>query len=221
MITNILNSIIFPIELLLASYICAVRINKRSYWGLRMVLSFFFACLFMAAVNRLIPGNMLIKGSIAFLSTTLLSGLLLFWIYNITLKDSMYCCMIGYAMQHFASCFYILMSVVLSGNAPAGLWINRNNLLLYLIVYIISYGSLYLLFTKDLPKDGEYIINFSNSAEAFILVIPIALVLSLIEKAINSDPRQILICQVYEMIACALVLWVQYWQKKVDKVVNW
>lgn len=41
MITNILNSIIFPIELLLASYICAVRINKRSYWGLRMVLSFF------------------------------------------------------------------------------------------------------------------------------------------------------------------------------------
>ena len=30
MITNILNSIIFPIELLLASYICAVRINKRS-----------------------------------------------------------------------------------------------------------------------------------------------------------------------------------------------
>ena len=215
MITNILNSIIFPIELLLASYICAVRINKRSYWGLRMVLSFFFACVFMAAVNRLIPGNMLIKGSIAFLSTTLLSGLLLFWIYNITLKDSMYCCMIGYAMQHFASCFYILMSVVLSGNAPAGLWINRSNLLLYLIVYIISYGSLYLLFTKDLPKDGEYIINFSNSAEAFILVIPIALVLSLIEKAINSDPRQILICQVYEMIACALVLWVQYWQKKV------
>lgn len=215
MITNILNSIIFPIELLLASYICAVRINKRSYWGLRMVLSFFFACVFMASVNRLIPGNMLIKGSIAFLSTTLLSGLLLFWIYNITLKDSMYCCMIGYAMQHFASCFYILMSVVLSGNAPAGLWINRSNLLLYLIVYIISYGSLYLLFTKDLPKDGEYIINFSNSAEAFILVIPIALVLSLIEKAINSDPRQILICQVYEMIACALVLWVQYWQKKV------
>ena len=52
MITNILNSIIFPIELLLASYICAVRINKRSYWGLRMVLSFFFACVFMAAVNR-------------------------------------------------------------------------------------------------------------------------------------------------------------------------
>lgn len=42
MITNILNSIIFPIELLLASYICAVRINKRSYWGLRMVLSFLF-----------------------------------------------------------------------------------------------------------------------------------------------------------------------------------
>ena len=83
MITNILNSIIFPIELLLASYICAVRINKRSYWGLRMVLSFFFACVFMAAVNHLIPGNMLIKGSIAFLSTTLLSGLLLFWIYNI------------------------------------------------------------------------------------------------------------------------------------------
>ena len=57
MITNILNSIIFPIELLLASYICAVRINKRSYWGLRMVLSFFFACVFMAAVNHFIPGK--------------------------------------------------------------------------------------------------------------------------------------------------------------------
>ncbi len=42
MIISILNSVIFPIELLLASYICAVKINKRSYWGLRMVLSLFF-----------------------------------------------------------------------------------------------------------------------------------------------------------------------------------
>lgn len=33
MIISILNSVIFPIELLLASYICAVKINKRSYWG--------------------------------------------------------------------------------------------------------------------------------------------------------------------------------------------
>lgn len=215
MIISILNSVIFPIELLLASYICAVKINKRSYWGLRMVLSLFFACVFMAAIDHLVPGNMLVKGSISFLSTVLLCGLLLFWIYSISLKDAMYCCMIGYAMQHFASCFYILMSILLTGNTPASIWINSSTLLLYLFIYLGSYSVLYMLFAKNLPKDGEYIINFSNSAEAFILVIPIALVLSLIEKAINSDPRQILICQVYEMIACALVLWVQYWQKKV------
>lgn len=215
MIISILNSIIFPIELLLASYICAAKINKRSYRGLRMVLSLFFACMFMAVIDHLVPGNMFVKGSISFLSTVLLCGLLLFWIYSISLKDAMYCCMIGYAMQHFASCFYILMSVLLTGNTPTGMWINSSTLLLYLFVYLGSYGVLYMLFTRNLPKDGEYIINFGNSAEAFILVIPIALVLSLIEKAINSDPRQILICQVYEMIACVLVLWVQYWQKKV------
>lgn len=174
-----------------------------------------FACVFMAAIDHLVPGNMLVKGSISFLSTVLLCGLLLFWIYSISLKDAMYCCMIGYAMQHFASCFYILMSILLTGNTPASIWINSSTLLLYLFIYLGSYSVLYMLFAKNLPKDGEYIINFSNSAEAFILVIPIALVLSLIEKAINSDPRQILICQVYEMIACALVLWVQYWQKKV------
>ena len=84
MIISILNSVIFPIELLLASYICAVKINKRSYWGLRMVLSLFFACVFMAAIDHLVPGNMLVKGSISFLSTVLLCGQLLFWIYSIT-----------------------------------------------------------------------------------------------------------------------------------------
>ena len=77
MIISILNSVIFPIELLLASYICAVKINKRSYWGLRMVLSLFFACVFMAAIDHLVPGNMLVKGSISFLSTAVRTALIL------------------------------------------------------------------------------------------------------------------------------------------------
>ena len=41
MIISILNSVIFPIELLLASYICAVKINKRSYWVLYFIVLVF------------------------------------------------------------------------------------------------------------------------------------------------------------------------------------
>ena len=150
MIISILNSVIFPIELLLASYICAVKINKRSYWGLRMVLSLFFACVFMAAIDHLVPGNMLVKGSISFLSTVLLCGLLLFWIYSISLKDAMYCCMIGYAMQHFASCFYILMSILLTGNTPA------------LCSFICSFTSVLIVFyTCYLQKICQRTANIS------------------------------------------------------------
>lgn len=215
MIASIFNSIIFPIELLIASYICAVKIHKRPCWAVRMVLSVAAACAYMLAVDKVLPGMMLVKGILTFLSTVLFCGVLLFWIYDITLKDAMYCCMIGYAMQHFASCLYIFMSILLCGKTPAGMWVNRSNVFLYIVVYIFSYGLLYLLFARNLPKDGEYIINFGSSAEVFVLVVPVALVLSIIEKKINTDPGQVMICQIYEMIACALVLWVQYWQKKV------
>lgn len=215
MIVSIFNSIIFPIELLIASYICAVKIHKRPCWAVRMGLSVAAACAYMLAVDKVLPGTMLVKGILTFLSTVLFCGVLLFWIYDITLKDAMYCCMIGYAMQHFASCLYIFMSILLYGKTLAGMWVNRSNVFLYIVVYIFSYGLLYLLFARNLPKDGEYIINYGSSAEVFVLVVPVALVLSIIEKKINTDPGQIMICQIYEMIACALVLWVQYWQKRV------
>ena len=215
MIASIFNSIIFPIELLIASYICAVKIHKRPCWAGIMGLSVAAACAYMLAVDKVLPGTMLVKGILTFLSTVLFCGVLLFWIYDITLKDAVYCCMIGYAMQHFASCLYIFMSILLYGKTPVGMWVNRSNVFLYIVVYIFSYGLLYLLFARNLPKDGEYIINFGSSAEAFVLVVPVALVLSIIEKKIHTDPGQIMICQIYEMIACALVLWVQYWQKRV------
>lgn len=215
MSASIFNSIIFPIELLIASYICAVKIHKRPCWVGRMVLSVAAACAYMLTVNKVLPGTMLVKGILTFLSTVLFCGVLLFWIYDITLKDAMYCCMIGYAMQHFASCLYIFMSILLYGKGPAGIWVNRSNVILYIVVYIFSYGLLDLLFAKNLPEDGEYIINFGSSAEVFVLVVPVALVLSIIEKKINTDPNLVMICQIYEMIACALVLWVQYWQKRV------
>ena len=215
MIASIFNSIIFPIELLIASYICAVKIHKRPCWAGRMGLSVAAACAYMLAVDTFLPGTMLVKGILTFLSTVLFCGVLLFWIYDMTLKDAMYCCMIGYAMQHFASCLYIFMSILLYGKTPAGMWVNRINVFLYIVVYIFSYGLLYLLFARNLPKDGEYIINFGSSAEVFVLVVPVALVLSIIEKKINTDPGQVMICQIYEMIACVLVLWVQYWQKRV------
>ena len=153
MIASIFNSIIFPIELLIASYICAVKIHKRPCWGGRMGLSVAAACAYMLAVDTVLPGTMLVKGILTFLSTVLFCGVLLFWIYDITLKDAMYCCMIGYAMQHFASCLYIFMSILLYGKTPAGMWVNRSNFFLYIVVYIFSYGLLYLLFARNLPKD--------------------------------------------------------------------
>lgn len=213
---SILNSIVFPIELLTASYICAVKINKRPYYGIRMLAALFFACVFMLTVNQFFPGEGLIKGILSFLSTVLFIGLLLYMIYDVSLKDAMYCCMIGYAMQHFASCLYILISMLLFGDFfYTGMWVSKRDILLYVLIYLGSYGLLYLLFARNLPKDGEYIINLENSAETFVLVVPIALILSIIEKGFNADPKQFLICQIYEMVACALVLWVQYWKKRV------
>jgi hypothetical protein len=154
-------------------------------------------------------------GIIPFFVLLIFSGLAVYLTYDVPVVDSIYVSMIGYALQHFASSAYLFLSYFFMGNVPKDIWVDSLFSPLYIFVYVVSYLGLYILFIRRLPTDGEYKSDFGGTAQLFLLVVPIALVLSIIEKKVCTEMKQLVVTQVYAMAACFLVLWIQYWQKKV------
>ena len=213
MISNILNISLFPAELFIAVIICTVNMDKRPYYILRMILAITTEMMCMFVLDKVFHDVWI--GMPSFFIMLIIVTLCEYFIFEMSVGKALYYTLIGYVIQHFASSAYILTHIFVLNNAPNTAWITPKSLPLYLIIYGISYSLLYFLFIRKLPKEEKNIDRILDSAETFLLVVPIALVLSLIEKRIGSSDAQLAICQIYAMVACFLVLWIQYWQKTV------
>lgn len=141
---------------------------------------------------------------------------------DISISDAVYGTLCAYAMQHFASSLYIFVGVW-SGyyDLSRDGWITSISLLYYLAVYVGIYLIFYWLFARSLANQGTYGANFLQSSSLTVLVVPIALLLSLIGKLANGGRSDFMLNQVYAMLCSAFVLWVQvsqcravYWQRE-------
>ncbi len=215
MLLEIFSLINFPIELLIAIFIVAGRSVKRKCWSLRIGIAFLVTSLSMLELLKRFGRDSGPFGMVSFLCVVVLISLMVFYIYKMSLREAVYYSLIGYAMQHFASSTYILLCIIVVKGAPDITWLSVKTLPLYILSYTCSYGLLYLIFLRKFPKENTRKYDFLVSAEVFLLVMPIALILSFIEKEILRTNSQLAVCQIYAMIACFLVLWIQYWQRKV------
>lgn len=100
-------------------------------------------------------------------------------------------------------------------------WVSSASLVCCLSVYSTTYLSFYWLFARPLADRGAYGANFLQSSSLTILIVPIALILSLLGKLTGGQHSEFLLNQVYSMLCCAFVLWVQvsqrraiYWQRE-------
>ncbi|MCR5102235.1 MAG: ATP-binding protein [Butyrivibrio sp.] len=213
MTSNLLNLDLFPVELFIAVIICTFHMSKRPYYIFRMIAAIIIEMLCMYVLDKAFREIWL--GMPSFFIMLLIATVFEFFIFEMSMERALYYTLIGYVIQHFASSAYILAHVLILKNAPVTAWITPKSIALYLVIYVLSYFFLYFLFIRKLPKEENDIDRILDSAETFLLVVPIALVLSLIEKRIGSSDVQLAVCQIYAMIACFLVLWIQYWQKTV------
>lgn len=135
---------------------------------------------------------------------------------DVSASDAIYGTLCAYAMQHFASSLYILLAIgtgVLDFSDHSQ-WITPASGLLYLAAYGGTYLSFYWLFARSLADKGQYSADFFQSGGLTVLVVPIALILSLLGKLFGSGGNSFLLCQVYAMLCSAFVLWVQTSQRK-------
>lgn len=134
---------------------------------------------------------------------------------EITVTDAIYGALCAYAMQHFSSSLYILLAIGV-GRIPLGTdgWINLHSVLFYLIAYGAPYTAMYFVFARPLGESGKYDADLFRTGGLTILVVPIALLLSLMAKLAGGGGLNFLLCQVYAMLCSIFVLWVQTSQKK-------
>lgn len=213
MLNEIIWAVVFPTELLTASCLCASPHRKRSHWPLRTGISLLSGILFMYLMSKLFSKAAIPYDSVLFLGTFFVIWLGICFSYRVSPAGGIYVCILGYAVQHFASSAYILLFEMLFHRQPYSLS-SPAELSVYLVVYTVSYAGLYMMLIRKIPSRRGYQASTGLSIQGFLVVIPITIWLSLLSKRYMTNFNQIAVTQVYAMVCCLLVLWIQYWQNR-------
>lgn len=211
-LSEIWDILSYLIELNIAAVLFAAGLKKRKWWGVRYAVTVVLTAGINICVDQMISEKipMIICRYILLL---IMTSLVLMAYCRISRKDAVYATLCAYALQHFASSLYILISQITGMEAFAQSWSDIRTWGLYFATYIVVYVLFYRLLIRKLSRQGEYNVDFRQSTEVVLLVIPIALVMSLIEKLYGRNDVGFIICQIYAMVCCFFVLWVQYWQR--------
>lgn len=217
-----LFNISYLLEMLAACLIFVLPLKKRSH----PVLGFLLGAVVSLGFSALLGGILQHEMSLAiptYLLQLVLVVLPVILCCDISVTDAIYGTLCAYAMQHFASSFYIFSGYsfgVIDFSAHST-WVTPASVTLYVLIYGGTYASFYWLFARPLVRQGRYQADFFQAGGLTVLVVPIALVLSLIGKLNGDDGSNFLLCQVYAMLCSAFVLWVQtsqrkaiYWQRE-------
>lgn len=205
----------FSMEILAAILLYLMFLERRPRFWRRV-----FGCMGILFVCALLIHPILsrIKGS-----WFLLSFLLLLFLCktscSISWADTLFCMACGYATQHFASSLHML--VIYKGALPEK-W-SFYTQPSYLIIYIAVYLLFYLLFARNLAEQGHY----NTSKELALTMISLVLTVAIIMNGTAKDARFLssesneksntilfVICQVYALFVCFLMLWIQLLQRK-------
>lgn len=212
---ELISQFAYILEMLFACLVFTLPLKKRRY----PILGFLLGACVSLGVSYLM-GSIIREDVFLAILTYLIQltmVILPVWLScDVSGSDAIYGTLCAYAMQHFASSLYILLAVgtrilTFSGST---VWITPASGLLYLAAYGGTYLAFYWLFAKPLSDKGQYRANFSQSSGLTVLVVPIALILSLMVKLFSHGGDSFLFCQVYAMLCSAFVLWVQTSQRK-------
>lgn len=199
------------IELLAACAVFLLPLKKRERFLQRMLLG--LACCLLPAFFY-IPSSGLVLILTKYLPLLALAVGLVFFCCDVSVYDAVYCVLCAYACQHFA--YSLLVACSYSSEHYTSTWNANWFTPAYFLCYGGTYLVFYLLFARNLPEGGRYQSDARQSMLSVALVLPFAMVFSLVAKIwfYQEGGRVFLICQFYAMLCCFFVLWVQASQRK-------
>lgn len=201
-------------EMAVAVGLFAITLKKRKFWwqkfiivtGVGALLKYFFSIIF---------SDRMIWIFTEYLMVIIVLCIVLWISCDITIKDAIYGTLCAYAMQHLASSLFIIIGSCFPDDIFWQYWNNAHIFLVCIFIYACVYSCSYYFLIKNLHDNGKYNVKFLQSTEVIMLVIPFALVISMIEKLYGqSGTIDFIICQIYAITCAFFVLWLQHWQRK-------
>lgn len=203
----------YILEMVAACFLFALPLKKRPRPWLRFICGALISLAVSMAVGELTPPGIL-EAAMVYLVQLVVVVLPIWMSCDVSLEDAVYGTICAYAVQHFSSSLYILLCAA-SGKMQ-NIWrlLSSQTLPYYLIAYLVPYAAMYWLFARPLGRKGRYEASLFRAGGITVLVLPFALYLSLAAKLLGSGDVDFLLCQVYAMLCCVYVLWVQVSQQK-------
>lgn len=197
----------FVFELIMAELIFIRLLEKRKYFGLRLVLAVILLFTAASQMDLAVPIMAITKFVVEFILVMISS----YTLCQIKFSNALYYTVCAYATQHFTSSFYDIL--------------ERSFSIQYLeiFVYIATYGIIYLLvyfaFARKITERGNNQRKLSESIKIGGIILFIVLFLRIYVLNYAGDNVPVLnLFYIYSMICCFFVMWVQIISYKETKV---
>lgn len=205
----------FPLEMVSAALVFGWPLKRRSYFWPRLVLSFLGCTALMAACEAVFYGwfspsaasdVIVMAGSTVFWCVMLFFLCVLFvWnVYDVRFREALYCGACAYLMEHLAYCVRILCALFLSqGALEAGA-------LGYFLVVAGVYAAVYLLFARQMIRDGGLVTTAQESLVLTLITLAVVMGMSIAASTYQFETAH----AVYASFCCVAVLYGQLKQQK-------
>lgn len=205
-------------ELLIIEAMFVVKLRRRNYFALRLsaCLAIIFTVVGLFPVRYTAWYNSMMF--LLFFALTL-GGIA--FCFRDTFWNIIFCGLAAYTVKHIA---YLLNAMLInaftdnSGNVYTGDafteqsgWQLAVSILVYIECYAMVYAEAYLLFIKIIPKEPDLQLGRANIIVISGLVIIVDIVTNMFTVYNeNADELSVFLEQLYNLITCLLVLWLQF-----------
>lgn len=205
-------------EMLAACILFVIPHRKRRYFPVRIVLfcaaaeisSFFLMNSPGAKAIWQTPSNVVISCCIFIFAFAVISVVFIGFCCPVTTKELVYCAALSLCIQHFSSAFQLLLFGLIPGE---GLWYG---LAVELVTIPLVYVLFYQFSIRRICENGSYRLDNLRLTAATCLIFLVAAFTSVAVKAVyeRTGGPLFLFCQIYEMLCCFFLMWIQVNQKQ-------
>lgn len=214
---------LFMVELLLAINLFCFKLKKKNHYVLRLIVTSLL-CIGIAFAFPMASYDSFYT-SFMFLMLFVLATLSMKLLYDTTWKYIIFCSITGYTVQHLSHSFYVLLGTAfnLIKDSSQGIYGSTSIdfstidatfyfcMFIYIDSYLLIYSLIYFFFGRKIGKEEVDIRNsFMLLISGVVLFIDILLNALLVYIPKGYSKFYTLVCSIYALIACFLVLCLQY-----------
>ena len=151
----------------------------------------------------------------SFLAFSLLLGvyaLLLLWVFDASLWQTLFCATAGYTLQNLASGLEVLISILVSHRASGLLAEPWNNILGFGIPLVV-YAFGYLVFIRQIDRQGLALAEDKSMLAMFIVVVFVIIGFDIVIKTLVWDGirfSSLVLIRLVHSLICAFVLFAEF-----------